>query len=154
MIDKKFIEGVEIHNGDLQKVWLILEEGKPTRFVNKDEWIDEQKEYVAYRDSMSTCSFCGEEVHDDDMHIHSTGVTVCEDCVNVDLYDLRSDIAGILRDELYALLESFHDRLPEKYPYALRRSISEKLSKQRPSDMEDPVSRITDGSYTEDNIVG
>lgn len=151
---KEFIKGVDINGDDSWVIVYHLDDGtKSTRVVEYDTWIDEQKEYVAYRDSMSTCSFCGEEVHDDDMHIHSTGVTVCEDCVNVDLYDLRSDIAGILRDELYALLESFHDRLPEKYPYALRRSISEKLSKQRPSDMEDPVSRITDGAYTEDNIL-
>lgn len=153
MIDKKFIEGVEIHNGDLQKVWLILEEGKPTRFVNKDEWIDEQKEYVAYRDSMSTCSFCGEEVHDDDMHVHASGVTVCEDCVKVDPYEYRMDVAGVLRDQLSALLETFHEVLPQKYPDSLRRSTAEKLCKQRPSDMEDPVSRITDGAYTEDNIL-
>lgn len=152
---KEFIKGVDIHGDDSWVIVYHLDDGtKSTRVVEYDTWIDEQKEYISEQEMSFTCSLCGEEHDDADAHLHASGVTVCPACVGVDLYDLRSDIAGILRDELYALLESFHDRLPEKYPYALRRSISEKLSKQRPSDMEDPVSRITDGSYTEDNIVG
>ena len=152
---KEFIKGTDIYGDDSWVIVCHLEDGsKSTRVVDYDVWIEEQKEYISEREMVFTCTLCGEEHDDADAHLHASGVTVCQECVNVNLYDLRADIAGTLRDELAALLETFHDRLSEKYPYALRRSISEKLAKNRPSDMEDPLSRITDGSYTEDNIVG